>query len=66
MEKIVLAGGTALMPGLKEYFSEELKKEVEIANPFSNIIFPPILTETLKEMGPAYAIAVGLAMKGLE
>ncbi len=66
VEKIVLAGGTALMPGLKEYFSEELKKEVVIADPFSNITFPPILDETLKEMGPTYAIAVGLAMKGLE
>ena len=66
VEKIILAGGTSLLPGLKEYFFEELKKEVEIANPFSRTIFPPILEETLKEMGPSYAIAVGLAIRGLE
>lgn len=66
VEKIILAGGTSLLPGLKEYFFEELKKEVEIANPFSRTIFPPILEETLKEMGPGYAIAVGLAIRGLE
>jgi len=66
IEKIVLAGGSALLPGLKEYFFEELQKEVEIANPFSRISYPPILEETLKEMGPKYAIACGLALKGLE
>lgn len=65
IEKIVLAGGSALMPGLKEYFSEEFKKEVEIVNPFLGISYPPILDETLKEIGASYAIAVGLAMRGL-
>lgn len=66
VEKIILAGGSALMPGLKEYFFEEFKKETEIPNPFSNLSFPPVLDETLKEMGPSWAIAVGLALRGLE
>ena len=66
VQKIVLAGGSALMPGLKDYFFEELGKEVQIANPFSKLSFPQVLQETLKEMGPTYAIAVGLALKGLE
>jgi type IV pilus assembly protein PilM len=64
--KFIIAGGTAFIPGLKEYFQTHLKKEVEIANPFSNIYCPPILEKTLKEMGPSYAIAVGLALRGLE
>ncbi len=66
VEKVILAGGTVMLPGLKEYFAEELKKEVSIANPFSKIVFPPVLEQTLKDMGPSYGIAVGLAMKGLE
>lgn len=66
IEKVILAGGTAWLPGLKEYFSQELKKEVEVAQPFLGMIYPPILEERLKEMGPTYAIAVGLALKGLE
>ncbi len=66
IEKVILAGGTALMAGLKEYFFKELKKETEIINPFLTLNFPPILTDTLKEMGPSYAIAVGLALKGFE
>ncbi len=66
IQKIILGGGSALMPGLKEYFAENLKIEVEIANPFSSIFYPPILEKNLKRMGPAYAIAVGAALRGLE
>ncbi len=66
IEKIVLAGGLISMPGLKEYFSAELKKKIIISDPFLHIACPSILTETLKEIGPSYAIAVGLALKGLE
>ena len=66
IDKIILAGGTALMPGLKEYLSESFKKEIEIANPFSDIFYPPILENSLKQMGPSYAIALGIALRGLE
>lgn len=68
IQKIILAGGTALLPGLKEYFRENLKKEIEVANPFSgsDIFYPPILEKTLEEMGPSYAIAAGMALRGLE
>lgn len=66
VRKIVLAGGSALMPGLVDYFAKNLSKPAEIANPFANIYYPPILEDTLKEMGPGYAIAVGAALRGLE
>lgn len=66
IDQVILAGKSALFPGLRDYFFSRLKKEVIIANPFSDIFYPPILEETLKEMGPAYAIAVGAARRGIE
>jgi type IV pilus assembly protein PilM len=66
VEKIILAGGEANLPGLLLYSQNYFKKEVEIANPFKKIYFPPILEETLKEMGPSFAIAVGLAQREFE
>ena len=66
VHKIILAGGSAFMPGLKDYFSENLKKTIEIADPFSDIFYTPILDKKLKEMGPSFAIAVGTALRGLE
>lgn len=66
VEKIILSGGTALLPGLKEHFQDFLKKEIQIADPFSSMFYPPILENTLKQMGPSFAIAVGVALRGLE
>lgn len=66
VSKIILAGGGALTPGLKEYFSEQLGIETVIVNPFENIVCPSPLTEILKKMGPSYGIAIGSALKGLE
>lgn len=66
IEKIILAGGLCLMPGLKEFFSAELKKPVNIADPFLDIACPAVLTETLKQIGPYYGVALGLSLKGLE
>ncbi|MBI2038434.1 MAG: pilus assembly protein PilM, partial [Candidatus Nealsonbacteria bacterium] len=66
VEKFIIAGGVALIPGIREYFQAHLNKETEIASPFLNIYYPPILEKTLRAMGPSYAIAVGLALRGLE
>ncbi len=66
-ELIILAGGSALIPGLREYIAQKFNKETQIANPFlsSNIFYPPLLEKTLRKLSPSYAIAVGAAMRGL-
>ncbi len=67
VKKIILCGGNAFLPGLLVHFQEHFsRREVEIANPFARIFFPPILEEVLKKMGPSYAIALGTALRGLE
>ncbi|MDP3991242.1 MAG: type IV pilus assembly protein PilM [Candidatus Nealsonbacteria bacterium] len=66
VKKIILAGGSAFMPGLAEYFSKNLSKPIEIANPFNSLYYPPILEDALKQMGPSFSIAVGAALHGLE
>lgn len=66
IEEVVLAGGCALMPGLREYFSQTLAKKVKVANPFKEFFYPPILENRLKEIGPSFSIAVGVALRGLE
>ncbi len=61
VKRILLAGGLAMMPGLVNYFSQKLRKQVEVGNPFENISYPQILEGLLKQSGPAFAIAVGVA-----
>ena len=66
IKKVTLSGSTALMPGLKEYFASNLKIDVEIADPFLNIFYPPVLDNRLKEIGPGYSVAAGAALRGLD
>ncbi|MDO8470434.1 MAG: type IV pilus assembly protein PilM [bacterium] len=66
IEKIILGGGSAKLPGLKEYVQQNMRKEVEIADPFRSIYYPPILEGTMKATGPSYAVSVGMALRGLE
>ncbi|MBI2644311.1 MAG: type IV pilus assembly protein PilM [Candidatus Wildermuthbacteria bacterium] len=77
IEKMVIAGGTSLLPGLREYFQQHFAEiagaaengsqpSVELVQPFRNIFYPSILEETLQKMGPAYAIAAGMALRGFE
>ena len=66
VEKIILTGGTANLPGLKEYLSESLKKEVSVPNCFTGFLYPPILEDTLRQMSPSFSVAVGVALGGFE
>lgn len=65
IEEIILAGGSASLPGLKEYFAEKLKKNVRLANPFTPLYYPSILEKALEEIGPSFAVAVGMAEREL-
>jgi len=63
---VCLTGGTSALPGLKEYFTEVLKKKVEISNCFSELLYPPILGDTLEKLAPSFSVATGVALGGLE
>ena len=66
IEKIILAGKSAMLPGLKEFFASKLQISVEIANPFLDIIYPDALEQDIQKIGSGYSVAVGVALRGLE
>jgi type IV pilus assembly protein PilM len=71
IEKIILIGGSALLPYLVDYLSENLEKKVEIGDPLSKINVDILeekgfLKETLKTDSVIYSTAFGLALRGLE
>ena len=66
INKVILSGGTALMPGLLFYIASNLDCEVELANPWKNILLSSKLQkdkDLLIEQGPVYVTSVGLALK---
>lgn len=70
--KVILAGGTSMLPGIKEYFDKSLNQEasqkltVEVAEPFKNIDYPKVLDKKMKEINSSYAIALGEALRKFE
>ncbi len=64
--KVILAGGGVEMPGLVDFFNQELDLPVEIANPFIDITYPPALQDVLQKLGPKFIISVGMALRGME
>jgi len=62
IEAIILSGGTAKLPGMVSYITEQVAIETQIANPWVGIQkearFAVLSTE-----GPTFAVAVGLAMR---
>ena len=62
---IVLTGGGALLVGLLERAQATFAREVTIANPFSKVEYPAFLEETLREAGPSFSVAMGVALRRL-
>src|SRR5437773_8658820 len=68
IQKILVAGGGSKLPGLADYLSKRFEIPVEVFDPFRGIQvdsrkFDP---DYMKEIIPEMAIAVGLALRGVE
>jgi len=66
IEKIIITGSSASLPGLIDYFSKELNVAVEVANPWKNIAYDRILSKELKRISTSFSVAIGLALRGFE
>jgi type IV pilus assembly protein PilM len=69
IKRVIIAGGTALMPEFLPYLAANLDLEVELANPLRNLEISSKLAQkkdTLIETAPLYSVATGLALKGLK
>ena len=63
---VVFSGGGASLPGLAEEAKTSLHAEVEVANPFARTEAPAFLAQVLGEIGPGFAVSVGLGLRKLK
>lgn len=66
VNKIVFTGAGAVIQGLKGFAAERFDMEVTLADPFQKVQSPAFLEEVLKNAGPEFAVAVGLALRKLQ
>jgi len=64
--KVLFTGGGSILKGLQEEVATRFSTEVVLADPFSKIETPAFLEAVLKEVGPEFAVAVGVALRKLQ
>ena len=65
VEHVLLCGGGAYMPGVREYIQKKMSLPVEVMHGFSRTKGPMVLEDIIELDGPRYAIAAGLALRGI-
>jgi type IV pilus assembly protein PilM len=66
LSALVLTGGGATLRGLKEFMQSKVSTEIRLADPFGKTQAPAFLEAILKDAGPEFSVAVGLALRRLQ
>lgn len=66
IEKVIVTGGSAELPGMVAFLSGKLNVNVYIGDPWARVTVPEALRPVLDEIGPRFAVAIGLAMRDIE
>lgn len=66
VSRIVLSGGAATFFEFEKYASYELDRQVSIANPFTKVAYPAFMEDTLTQIAPVFAVALGAALRPFE
>lgn len=66
ISKVIFTGGGSLLKGLREIAVDNFQAEIETGRPFSKVSAPAFLDKVLLNMGPEFAVALGLALRKLQ
>ncbi len=65
LERLIISGGTSLLPGIESYIKKQISLPVIRANPFSKIEYSKDLEPIIRDIGPVLSVATGLGVRGL-
>lgn len=63
--KVIMVGGGSALKGLAKLAELNFKTPSETGDPFGKVSSPAFLDKVLKETGPEFAVAIGLALRRL-
>ncbi|MDD5290559.1 MAG: type IV pilus assembly protein PilM [Patescibacteria group bacterium] len=63
VEKLILSGGSSLLPNFVNYLSKIFDMNIIIGDPWSRVSYPVDLGPVIAEIGPKLSVAIGLAMR---
>ena len=65
VSKVLLCGAGSLLPGFRERTAEVLRIDTAGSNPFDKVAVPAFVQGVLKETGPEFSTALGVALRKL-
>ena len=65
VSRVILTGGGAIMKGVVDLARKHLESEVLLGDPFAKVDSPAFLDDVLREAGPEFTVALGLALRKL-
>ncbi len=65
IDKILLTGGGVGYKGLLELARMNLQSTVELGDPFGKVEYPAFMEDVLRQTGPEFSVAVGVALRRL-
>lgn len=66
ISKVILSGGGSLLKGIVDIAQKNFDTEVVYGDPFSLVETPAFLDPILKEVGPNFAVSLGVALRKLQ
>lgn len=66
VEKIILTGGSAHLPYLAPHVSKQVNINTYVGDPWARVVTHEDLRGVLDEVGPRFAVSIGLAMRDFE
>ena len=63
LERIILAGGGANLPGIGQYFESQIGLPTVIGNSFLTLKYPDQIEPIAKELGSTLGVAIGLGIR---
>ncbi len=64
--KVILTGGGVLLKGFLDIAAQNLESDVSLGDPFAKVEAPAFLVNVLKQAGPEFAVAIGVALRKLQ
>lgn len=65
-DKIILTGGSSLLPHMDTRLSALFNMKVYLGDPWARIVYDETLKPVLDTIGPRFAVSLGLALKKIE
>lgn len=65
IDKIILTGGSALLPNLTEFLTQQMNVNAFLGDPWARIVYPLDLRPILDEIGSRFSVSLGCAMRDI-